>query len=98
MYRTRHAERDPSMTARLLQFLALMPLLILLAPSSDAATPSPGLAKLCEDFWQGHLKACPVTATSLGDKRYHDRLEEMPTRGIAPDRTLLEGVRVRAQA
>ena len=86
------------MTARLLQCLALMPLLILLAPSSDAATPSPGLAKLCEDFWQGHLKASPVTATSLGDKRYDDRLEDITPQGIAADRKRLEGVLVRAQA
>jgi uncharacterized protein (DUF885 family) len=87
------------MTARLLQFLALMPLLILLSPSSaDAQTASPKLAKLCDEFWQEHLKATPVTATSLGDKRYDDRLDDITPAGIAADQKRLEAVLARANA
>jgi uncharacterized protein (DUF885 family) len=86
------------MTARLLQFLALMPLLILLSPSAGAQTGSPKLAKLCDEFWQEHLEASPVTATSLGDKRYDDRLDDITPQGIAADQKRLEGVLARAQA
>jgi len=86
------------MIARLLQFLALMPLLILLSPSAGAQAPSPKLAKLCDDFWQEHLKASPVTATSLGDKRYDDRLDDITPEGIAADRKRLEAVLARANS
>ena len=86
------------MTARLFQFLALMPLLILLSPSAGAQTASPKLAKLCDDFWQEHLEASPVTATSLGDKRYDDRLDDITPAGITADRKRLEAVLARAKA
>ncbi len=86
------------MTARLLQFLALMPFLIFLTPSAGAQTASEKLAKLCDDFWQGHLRASPVTATSLGDKRYDDQLEDITPRGIAADKKRLEAVLARANA
>ena len=85
------------MIARLLPCLALLPLLILLAPR-DSAAANETLAKLCDEFWQGELKASPTTATSIGDKRYDDRLDDITPKGIAQDRKRLEGVLNRAQA
>ena len=56
-----------------------------LPPRSDAATASRDLAKLCDEYWQGYLRAYPTTATSLGDKRYDDRLDDVTPAGIASE-------------
>src|SRR5258705_7542270 len=85
------------MIARLLPCLALLPLLILLAPR-DSAAANETLAKLCDEFWQGELKASPTTATSIGDKRYYDRLYDITPKRIAQDLKRLEGVLKRTQA
>jgi len=88
------------MTARPLTCLAFLPLLILLAPGRAPAAPAPNktLAKLCEDFWQGDLESSPTLATSIGDKRYDDRLDDITPRGLARDTKRLEGVLARARA
>jgi hypothetical protein len=43
------------------------------------------LAALNEEFWQGWLAAHPVAATSIGDRRFDDRLDDQPRRdGASP--------------
>jgi len=86
------------MTVRLLTLLAMFPLLIMISPYPSDAGPSERLSKLCDDFWQGHLKANPTSATSLGDKRYDDQLEDITPAGIAADTKRLRSVLARAKA
>ncbi len=95
------------MTSRLPHLLALLPPLLLLAialalpRAANAAAgdaPSQKLAALCDEFWQGHLGANPTEATSLGDKRYDDQLDDITPRGIRADKKRLEGVLARAKA
>ncbi len=50
------------------------------------------LARLCEEYWQGTLKASPTTATSLGDHRYDALLEDISPTGLELERQRLEGV------
>jgi uncharacterized protein (DUF885 family) len=86
------------MTPRLVPLLALMPILLAVAPhTSQAQTPSQKLAKLCDEFWQGTLEANPIQATNLGDKRYDDRLDDITPRGISREKKRLEGVLARAR-
>ena len=84
-------------------YLLFLPLLLAVVPSGAfAASSGPArnekLAKLCEEFWQGSLESSPTTATSLGDKRYDDRLDDITPSGIARERKRLEGVLARAKA
>lgn len=69
---------------------------------SGCAEPRPSgseeLAALAEEFWQGTLAARPVMATSIGDRRYDDRLEDVSVEGKAREEARLEGVRARARA
>jgi len=80
--------------------LTLLALVMLTVPGTGMAAPagSPELAKLCETYWQDHLVANPTWATSLGDKRYDDRLDDNSAAGIAADIRRLEKVRDRATA
>ena len=78
--------------------LALIPLFVALPSPAGAETPARDLAKLCDEFWQGEMAASPTWATSLGDKRYDDRLDDITPRGIARDKKRLEGVLARANA
>lgn len=82
----------------MLPLLAFIPLLLALPRTSGADTPQQKLAKLCDEFWQGYLEANPTRATSLGDKRYDDRLDDITPRGIAKEKKRLGGVLARAQA
>ncbi|HET9327293.1 MAG TPA: DUF885 domain-containing protein [Candidatus Eisenbacteria bacterium] len=62
------------------------------------AAPAQDLAKLCDDYWQGHLRANPVAATSIGDDRYDDQLSDITPAGIERDEARLESVLARARA
>src|SRR5258705_12368776 len=62
------------------------------AAGSAPADPSRTLAQLCDDYWQGHLKANPTSATALGDHRYDAMLEDISPTGIERDRKRLERV------
>ena len=85
------------MPARLVA--AILVGLLMTVPLTPAqATPSADLAKLCEDYWQGHLNAYPTVATGLGDKRYDDRLGDNTAAGIAADEQRLNAVMNRARA
>jgi uncharacterized protein (DUF885 family) len=55
-----------------------------------AAGGSQLLARLCDEYWQGTLKAGPTTATSLGDHRYDSMLEDISPAGIELERRRLE--------
>jgi len=71
--------------------------------SAAAAAPATGsasdrLAKLADTYWQGRLAANPVGATSLGDRRYDDRLDDNTPAGIAKDRERLAAVLAQAKA
>src|SRR5258706_6820047 len=73
------------MPPRILVDAFLVGLLMTLPPVSATATttaPSSDLAKLCDEYWQGYLKADPTAATGLGDKRYDDRLGDINPAGI----------------
>ena len=83
--------------SRLRWFPLVLAALALLAPLSARAA-SAELAKLCDDYWQGHLRFNPEDATAIGDRRYDDRLEDNSAAGIAKETKWLEGVRARARA
>jgi uncharacterized protein (DUF885 family) len=69
-----------------------------LAANARAASSSAGdLAALCEEYWQGSLKASPVFATSLGDRRYDDRLDDITPAGTKAETRRLEDVLARAR-
>src|SRR5262245_14847954 len=85
-------------------FRCAVPILVvvlLIAPG--AAFPAPAdpartLARLCDDYWQGQLKANPTSATALGDHRYDALLEDLSPAGIARERQRLERVLAAARA
>ncbi len=56
------------------------------------------LARLCDDYWQGYLRAHPTFATATGDRRYDDRLEDNSPEGGERERRRLESVLERARA
>src|SRR5262245_41888989 len=77
----------------------------LIAAALLAFTPAPGgaaasleLANLCDEYWQGYLKAHPVSATAIGDRRYDDRLEDITPAGITKEVKRLEGLLAHARA
>jgi len=88
------------MSARAFPIVALLlPILVIAFPRPGRADPpDPKLAKLCDEFWQGYLEANPTRATSLGDKRYDDRLDDITPRGIAREKKRLQGDLHRALA
>src|SRR5262245_19886245 len=95
------AQRTPAIVIVLLIVLALVVGglgTIALLSGSAAAGPREDLAKLCDGYWQGHLRMHPVAATSIGDKRYDDRLEDISPAGKAQETKRLEGVLARARA
>ena len=67
-------------------------------PVAAGAAPSPELAKLCDDYWQEYLRANPTSATSLGDKRYDDRLGDNTPAGVAADERRLNATLEKARA
>ena len=81
-------------------FPVLSVLLIAWSASPVPAATSPGaerLRKLADTYWQGYLEAYPTLATSLGDKRFDDRLDDNSPAGIEKERQRLEEVRAQTQ-
>lgn len=72
--------------------------LMLIVPAVGHAEPSDVLAKLCDEFWQGTLRAQPSHATELGDHRYDDQLEDNSPAGIEHERRRLDATRAQAEA
>jgi uncharacterized protein (DUF885 family) len=86
MSRTHHV------TSRSLLVLALVGL----GPGRGHADGvSETVARLCDDYWQGTLKASPTTATSLGDHRYDALLPDNSPGGLDSERRRLEGILAR---
>jgi len=50
------------------------------------------LAQICDEYWEGTLRASPTTATSLGDHRFDAMLEDISPAGIDREQQRLEGV------
>jgi uncharacterized protein (DUF885 family) len=74
-----------SLASRSLVVLAVMGL----GPGrADAASPL--LAQICEEYWEGTLKASPTTATAIGDHRYDALLEDISPAGFEQERRRLE--------
>ncbi|MEE8594238.1 MAG: DUF885 family protein, partial [Gemmatimonadota bacterium] len=48
---------------------------------TDAASGSEALAALGERYWEWHLETSPRSATSIGDRRYDDRLADITLTG-----------------
>jgi uncharacterized protein (DUF885 family) len=80
------------------RIVPLAVLLILAVPSISRAGAAEDLAKLCDDFWQGTLRANPTEATVLGDHRYDDQLDDNTPAGYAREHKRLESVLARAKA
>ncbi|HEY2955263.1 MAG TPA: DUF885 domain-containing protein [Candidatus Eisenbacteria bacterium] len=76
----------------------LSALLIVSLASAASSAPDPALARLCDEYWQGSLRAHPTLGTSIGDRRYDDRLDDITPAGIELDRRRLEDVLARARA
>ena len=87
----------PSTPPSLVRFLTVL-LLIVVTPSTARCAPSPELAKLCDEYWQGSLRANPTYATSIGERRFDDLLPDITPAGIDRERKRLEGVLARARA
>jgi uncharacterized protein (DUF885 family) len=68
------------------------------AAASTTGSASDRLARLAESYWQEALQANPVSATSIGDRRYDDRLDDNTPAGIEKDRVRLERVLAEARA
>ncbi len=77
--------------------MVAIPSMVMWASMAPAEEPSAELARLCDDYWQGVLRASPTTATVLGDHRYDDQLDDNSPAARERERTRLEGVRDRAQ-
>jgi len=80
---------------RFLPFLVLT-FLVGAAPAAQAG-PAEDLVNLSNEYWQGALRYDPTNATSLGDRRYDDKLEDNTPRGIADRLAWLESLQERSE-
>ena len=79
--------------------LALLAFVCAATPNAFAASvTSPELSRLCDDFWQDHLRQDPVSATQLGDHRYDDRLDDNTPAGLGVKMNTLKRFLARARA
>ncbi len=72
--------------------------LVVPAHAAPATTPSERLAALSDEYWQGLMKAAPTWATTLGDRRYDDRLSDISPAGDEAELARRRDVLARAQA
>jgi uncharacterized protein (DUF885 family) len=73
------------------------------APAEDPSRPaagvdSPALAALLVRHWNATMELSPVLATSLGDRRFDDRLSDLSAAGVARERALTEETLAAARA
>src|SRR5205085_6314012 len=81
------SERDPMNSRVAAASIALLCAASLVAmPGAARATAAQDLDRLCQVYWQKTLERSPVTATSLGDHRWDDRLPDNSRAGIAAGR------------
>ena len=65
--------------------------------TATESTASEALRDLAEEFWQGLMRAEPVWATMLGDRRYDDLLDDISPAGRDAERIRLRDVADRAR-
>jgi uncharacterized protein (DUF885 family) len=63
-----------------------------------AGVEDAGLAQLLRDHWEAALERSPVWATTLGDHRFDDRIEDNSSEGIARERARVREFLARAKA
>src|SRR5215471_3667889 len=86
------------MPNRMPKLVRLVPALLLMNAAAAHATPDPALAKLCAEYWEGTLAASPTYATSIGDRRFDDKMPDITPAALERDRVRMEGVLARARA
>jgi uncharacterized protein (DUF885 family) len=69
-----------------------------LAGQEAAGVEEPGLAELLREHWGWTMERQPVWATTLGDHRFDDRLEDNSAEAIAADRARVRDLLARARA
>ena len=84
--------------SRLFRFASRWVLVLMIPASSSGAAPAADLAALSDEYWKGYLETYPTAATSLGIKRYDDRLESITPAALAKEARRLESVLARARA
>jgi len=77
-------------------------LLAILATTGGGAAHAQGaseaLTALTTEYWEAHLRSNPVSATSMGDRRYDAFLSDNTPEGIQRERAMAEGFLARARA
>ncbi|MEX2011212.1 MAG: DUF885 domain-containing protein [Chloroflexota bacterium] len=56
------------------------------------------LAELADEYWQAYVAFSPVSATSIGDRRFDDRMDDSSPAAIDAQRRRLAALRDRAEA
>jgi uncharacterized protein (DUF885 family) len=64
---------------------------------AHGAAPSATLAQICDEYWEGTLKASPVLATTLGDHRFDAQLSDNSPAGLLQEQRRLQGVLARVR-
>ncbi|MFQ5601537.1 MAG: DUF885 family protein, partial [Candidatus Krumholzibacteriia bacterium] len=83
---------------RAVRVLGVSWVLVLAGGTVQAETASKALAKLAREYWEAELRANPVHATSLGDRRYDHLLPDETPEARARERAHLTSLRERAAA
>jgi uncharacterized protein (DUF885 family) len=61
-------------------------------------TVTSSLAELADEYWQAYLAFSPVSATSIGDRRFDDRMDDLSPEAINTQRRRLAAFRDKAEA
>ncbi|MEE9217738.1 MAG: DUF885 domain-containing protein [Acidobacteriota bacterium] len=69
-----------------------------LAACGGDDAPSVRLARLADEYWEGHLASHPVMATAIGEREHDHRLRDITPEGQARERGRLERALERASA
>ena len=89
---------NPIRRSRFIRLPLLVATVAALCAPLPARAASDALAKLCDEYWQGYLRAHPVAATEIGDRRYDAMLEDNSAAGLSRETKRLEGLLTRARA
>src|SRR6185312_6587437 len=66
------------------------------AAASSGRSAATDVAALTEEAWDAAMRISPLTATTLGDSRFHDELPDNSPSGLAGTERLLGDLRRRA--
>src|SRR5437660_10624169 len=64
----------------------------------DGSAPSLELRRIADAFWEDVLRQEPVWATTLGDRRFDDRLDDRSPDGVAASEAMLRRTLADARA